>query len=29
VRTIVLDGESLGFADLRALSRDFLQRESG
>jgi histidine ammonia-lyase len=27
VRTIVLDGESLGFADLRALSRDFLQRE--
>jgi histidine ammonia-lyase len=25
--TIVLDGESLGFADLRALSRDFLQRE--
>jgi histidine ammonia-lyase len=27
VRTIVLDGESLGYADLRALSRDFLQRE--
>ncbi len=27
MRTIVLDGESLGFADLRALSRDFLQRE--
>jgi len=27
VRTIVLDGESLGFADLRALSRDFLQRD--
>lgn len=27
MRTIVLDGESLGFPDLRALSRDFLQRE--
>jgi histidine ammonia-lyase len=27
VGTIVLDGESLGYADLRALSRDFLQRE--
>ena len=27
MRTIVLDGESLGFADLRALSRDFLQRD--
>ena len=27
MRTIGLDGESLGFADLRALSRDFLQRE--
>ena len=27
MRTIVLDGESLGFADLRALARDFLQRE--
>ena len=27
MRTIVLDGESLGFADLRALARDFLQRD--
>ena len=27
MRTIVLDGESLGYADLRALSRDFLQRD--
>ena len=27
MRTIVLDGESLGYADLRALARDFLQRD--
>lgn len=27
MRTIVLDGESLGFSDLRMLARDFLQRE--
>jgi histidine ammonia-lyase len=27
LRTIVLDGESLGFSDLRALARDFLQQE--
>ncbi len=27
MRTIVLDGESLGFDDLRALSRDFLQKD--
>ncbi|MBV8878633.1 MAG: aromatic amino acid lyase, partial [Planctomycetaceae bacterium] len=27
MRTIVLDGESLRYADLRALSRDFLQRD--
>jgi histidine ammonia-lyase len=27
VGSIILDGESLGYADLRALSRDFLQQE--
>lgn len=27
MRTIILDGESLGYADLRALARDFLQRD--
>jgi len=27
LRTIVLDGESLGYSDLRALARDFLQQD--